>query len=99
VIATKSGLVKKTNLEAYDTSRSGGVIAIKLREEDEVVSALLVNQTDDLLLVSSKGMSIRFSAGDESLRPMGRDTSGNIGMHFRKDDHLLSADVISAHRS
>jgi len=95
VIATKSGLVKKTNLEAYDTSRSGGVIAIKLREEDEVVSALLVNQSDDLLLVSNKGMSIRFSASDESLRPMGRDTSGNIGMHFRQDDFLLSADVIT----
>ena len=95
VIATKSGLVKKTTLEAYDTSRSGGVIAIKLREEDEVVSALLVNQSDDLLLVSNKGMSIRFSASDESLRPMGRDTSGNIGMHFRQDDFLLSADVIT----
>jgi DNA gyrase subunit A len=95
VIATKSGLVKKTSLEAYDTSRSGGVIAIKLREDDEVVSAMLVNQSDDLLLVSSKGMSIRFSASDESLRPMGRDTSGNIGMHFRAGDHLLSADVIT----
>jgi DNA gyrase subunit A len=95
VIATKSGLVKKTNLDAYDTARSGGVIAIKLREEDEVVSALLVNQSDDLLLVSNKGMSIRFSANDESLRPMGRDTSGNIGMHFREGDHLLSADVIT----
>ena len=95
VIATKSGLVKKTSLEAYDTARSGGLIAIKLREDDEVVSAMLVNQSDDLLLVSSKGMSIRFSASDESLRPMGRDTSGNIGMHFRKGDHLLSADVIT----
>ena len=95
LLATKRGLVKKTALEAYDTSRSGGVIAIKLKDGDEVISALLVNQSDDLLLVSSKGMSIRFSASDDSLRPMGRDTSGNIGMSFRKDDHLLSADVIS----
>jgi DNA gyrase subunit A len=95
VMATKSGLVKKTSLETYDTARSGGLIAIKLREDDEVVSAMLVNQTDDLLLVSSKGMSIRFSASDESLRPMGRDTSGNIGMHFREGDYLLSADVIT----
>jgi DNA gyrase subunit A len=95
VMATKSGLVKKTSLEAYDTARSGGVIAIKLREDDEVVSAMLVNQSDDLLLVSSKGMSIRFSASDESLRPMGRDTSGNIGMNFRDGDYLLSADVIT----
>jgi len=95
LLATKRGLVKKTALEAYDTARSGGVIAIKLKDGDEVISALLVNQSDDLLLVSSKGMSIRFSASDESLRPMGRDTSGNIGMSFRKDDHLLSADVIT----
>jgi DNA gyrase subunit A len=87
--------VKKTSLEAYDTARSGGLIAIKLREDDEVVSAMLVNQSDDLLLVSSKGMSIRFSASDESLRPMGRDTSGNIGMNFRDGDYLLSADVIT----
>jgi DNA gyrase subunit A len=95
LLATKRGLVKKTALEAYDTARSGGVIAIKLKDGDEVIAALLVNQSDDLLLVSSKGMSIRFSASDESLRAMGRDTSGNIGMSFRKDDHLLSADVIS----
>jgi DNA gyrase subunit A len=94
VLATKNGLVKKTALEAYDTPRSGGIIAIKLREEDELVSALLVSEDDDLLLVSAKGMSIRFSGSDESLRPMGRDTSGNIGMHFRGDDYLISATVI-----
>jgi DNA gyrase subunit A len=95
LLATKKGLVKKTALEAYDTSRTGGVIAIKLKDGDEVISAQLVNQKDDLLLVSRKGMSIRFSASDESLRPMGRDTSGNIGMAFRSGDSLLSADVIS----
>jgi DNA gyrase subunit A len=94
VLATKSGLVKKTSLDAYDTPRSGGIIAIKLREEDELVNALLVSESDDLLLVSRKGMSIRFNGSDESLRPMGRDTSGNIGMHFRGDDYLLSAAVI-----
>ena len=97
VLATKSGLVKKTELTAYDTARtsSGGIIAIKLREEDELVSAILVSEEDDLLLVSRKGMSIRFSASDDSLRPMGRDTSGNIGMHFREGDSLLSASVIN----
>ena len=95
VLATRSGLVKKTALDAYDTPRTGGIIAIKLKDADELVSAMLVSETDDLLLVSRKGMSIRFSASDESLRPMGRDTSGNIGMHFRKDDHLLSASVIN----
>ena len=97
VLATKSGLVKKTDLTAYDTARtsSGGIIAIKLREDDELVSAMLVSEEDDLILVSRKGMSIRFSASDESLRPMGRDTSGNIGMHFRDGDSLLSASVIN----
>jgi len=97
VLATKSGLVKKTELTAYDTARtsSGGIIAIKLREDDELVSAMLVSEEDDLILVSRKGMSIRFSASDESLRPMGRDTSGNIGMHFREGDSLLSAEVVN----
>jgi DNA gyrase subunit A len=95
VLATREGLVKKTSLEAYDTARTGGIIAIKLREGDELVSAMLVSESDDLLLVSHKGMSIRFSASDESMRPMGRDTSGVIGMHFRKGDQLLSAEVIN----
>ncbi|MFM1995041.1 MAG: hypothetical protein RLZZ610_558 [Actinomycetota bacterium] len=95
VLATRSGLVKKTALEAYDTPRSGGIIAIKLKGDDEVVSAMLVSNSDDLLLVSRKGMSIRFSASEKSLRAMGRDTSGNIGMNFRKDDFLLSATVIN----
>ena len=95
VLATKSGLVKKTALQAYDTARTGGIIAIKLREGDELVSAMLASETDDLLLVSHKGMSIRFSNSDASLRPMGRDTSGNIGMNFRPGDYLLSASVIN----
>ena len=95
VLATREGLVKKTALDAYDTARTGGIIAIKLRDGDELVSAMLVSEADDLLLVSRKGMSIRFSASDESLRPMGRDTSGNIGMHFRSGDQLLSASVIN----
>jgi len=95
ILATREGLVKKTSLEAYDTARTGGIIAIKLREGDELVSAMLVSESDDLLLVSHKGMSIRFSASDESMRPMGRDTSGVIGMHFRTGDYLISADVIN----
>jgi DNA gyrase subunit A len=94
VLATRSGLVKKTSLELYDTSRTGGIIAIKLREGDELVNAMLVNEENDVLMVSRKGMSIRFSAGNDSMRPMGRDTSGVIGMAFRKEDELLSASVI-----
>lgn len=95
VLATRDGLIKKTSLSEYDTNRSGGIIAIKLREEDELVSALLVEEDSDLLLVSRKGMSIRFTASDEALRPMGRSTSGVIGMHFRGDDRLLDASVVS----
>jgi DNA gyrase subunit A len=94
-LATRDGLIKKTALAEYDTNRSGGIIAIKLREGDELVSALLVEEDSDLLLVSRKGMSIRFTATDEALRPMGRSTSGVIGMHFRGDDTLLDASVVS----
>jgi DNA gyrase subunit A len=98
VLATRSGLVKKTRLTEYDTNRQGGVIAIKLRGQDEadgdeVVSALLVDEGDDILLISRLGMSLRFTANDESLRPMGRSTEGVKGMSFRSGDSLLSASV------
>ncbi|MEH6780652.1 MAG: DNA gyrase subunit A [Rhodoglobus sp.] len=94
VLATLNGLVKKTALADYDTNRSGGIIAVNLREGDELVSAMLVENTDDVLLVSRKGMSIRFTASDEALRPMGRSTSGVMGMSFREEDQLLSASVV-----
>jgi DNA gyrase subunit A len=90
VLATKSGLVKKTPLVEYDSPRTGGLIAISLKGSDEVVSASLVNKDDELLLVSRKGMSLRFTADDDSLRPMGRSTSGVIGMKFRAGDELLA---------
>ncbi|MDY0828410.1 DNA gyrase subunit A [Microbacterium sp. BG28] len=95
VLATRGGLVKKTRLTEYDTNRQGGVIAIRLREEDELVSALLVDESDDILLVSRHGMSLRFTATDASLRPMGRSTEGVKGMSFRGTDSLLSASVAS----
>ncbi len=95
VLATRDGLIKKTALTDYDTNRTGGIIAIHLREEDELVSAMLVEEDQDVLLVSRKGMSIRFTASDAALRPMGRSTSGVIGMHFRDDDKLLDASVVS----
>ncbi|GAA2085638.1 DNA gyrase subunit A [Streptomyces albiaxialis] len=101
VLATKSGLVKKTPLKDYDSPRSGGVIAINLREmddgrDDELIGAELVSPEDDLLLVSKKAQSIRFTATDDSLRPMGRATSGVKGMSFREDDELLSMNVVRA---
>lgn len=95
VLATAGGLVKKTALTEYDTNRTGGIIAINLREGDEVVSGMLVEDDSDVLLVSRKGMSIRFTASDSAMRPMGRSTSGVIGMHFREEDRLLSASVVS----
>jgi DNA gyrase subunit A len=90
VLATKFGLVKKTPLTEYDSPRSGGLIAISLKPGDEVVSAALINKGDELLLVSKKAMSLRFAADEESLRPMGRSTSGVIGMKFRANDELLT---------
>jgi DNA gyrase subunit A len=90
VLATKGGLVKKTPLTEYDSPRTGGLIAISLKPGDEVVSASLVRNSDELLLVSKKGMSLRFVTDDESLRSMGRSTSGVIGMKFREADELLT---------
>ncbi|WP_420111974.1 DNA gyrase subunit A [Pseudactinotalea sp.] len=99
VLATARGLVKKTRLGDYNSPRSGGLIAINLREvddiPDELVAARLVDSGDDLLLVSRKGQSLRFTATDEALRPMGRATSGVTGMKFRDEDALLSMDVVT----
>ena len=95
VLATKLGMIKKTALTQYDTNRQGGIIAINLKEGDEVVAARLLNEGDDMLLVSRAGMSLRFTASDQSLRPMGRSTAGVKGMQFRGDDQLLSASVVS----
>ncbi|TYB92202.1 DNA gyrase subunit A [Micromonospora sp. WP24] len=94
VLATKNGLVKKTRLEEFDSNRSGGIIAINLRDEDELVGAALVGPEDDLLLVSKKAQAIRFNATDDALRPMGRATSGVIGMRFTEDDVLLAMEVV-----
>ena len=94
VLATKGGLVKKSRLSDYDTNRTAGLIAINLRDDDEVVSAFLVSPEDDILLISRNGMSLRFHANNESLRPMGRSTSGVTGMKFRNGDELISAQVV-----
>ena len=100
VLATRSGLVKKTRLAEYDSNRTGGVIAVNLREmadgtPDELVSARLVSAEDHLLLVSRKGMSIRFKADDATIRATGRATSGVTGMKFKGDDTLLTMDVMT----
>lgn len=94
VLATKSGLVKKSKLTDFDSNRTGGLIGINLREEDELVGAVLCSADDDLLLVSAGGQSIRFHATDEALRPMGRATSGVLGMRFNTGDELLGIGVV-----
>ena len=94
VLATRSGLVKKSRLSEYDSPRSGGLIAINLREDDEVISAALVSPEEDLLLVSKGAQALRFNASDEQLRPMGRATSGVIGMRFNQGDELLGMYVV-----
>ncbi len=99
VLATRRGLVKKTRLAEYNSPRSAGLIAINLREDedgkpDELIGAMLVDTDNDIMLVSRKGQSIRFRADDDTLRPMGRATSGVTGMKFREDDEVLAADVV-----
>ncbi|MGH3910434.1 MAG: DNA gyrase C-terminal beta-propeller domain-containing protein, partial [Pseudonocardiaceae bacterium] len=98
VLATRNGLVKKSRLTDFDSNRTGGLIGINLRDDDELVGAVLCSGDDDLLLVSAKGQSIRFSATDEVLRPMGRATSGVYGMRFNDGDELLSIGVVRAGR-
>ena len=94
VLATSSGLVKKSRLTDFDSPRSGGIIAINLREDDEVIAARLVSADQDLLLISKHAQAIRFRASDETLRPMGRATSGVIGMRFTNGDQLLGMHVV-----
>ena len=106
VLATRSGKVKKTALAEYDSPRQGGLIAIRLMggdngengenggNADEVIGAALCNAEDDIILVSKQGMSLKFEANDEQLRPMGRQTAGVQGMKFREGDELLAMDVV-----
>ncbi|MFC3450371.1 DNA gyrase subunit A [Amycolatopsis speibonae] len=98
VLATRRGLVKKTKLTDFDSNRAGGLIAVNLREGDELVGAVLAAAEDDLLLVSAEGQSIRFHATDEALRPMGRATSGVLGMRFNDGDELLGINVVQPDR-
>ena len=97
LLATKRGLVKKTELSLYDSPRQAGIIAVNFRDDDdELVGAGVCGPDDDVLLISRKGQAIRFSASDEQLRPMGRATSGVTGMKFRDGDELLSMSVIDS---
>lgn len=94
VLSTAFGRVKKSRLADYDSARSGGLIAINLNEGDSLIGAALCSENDDLLLVSEQGQAIRFTANDETLRPMGRSTAGVKGMRFREGDQLLAMCVV-----
>ena len=94
MLATRNGLVKKSKLTDFDSNRSGGIVAINLRDGDELVGAVLSSAEEDLLLVSANGQSIRFSATDERAAPDGQATSGVQGMRFNADDQLLSLNVV-----
>ncbi len=99
VIATRGGIIKKSLLTEYDSNRIGGLIAITLKDGDEVVSASAIKTEDELLLISEKGMALRFTANEESLRSMGRSATGVRGMKFRKDDRLLTMESITKART
>ncbi len=94
VLATRKGITKKTALREFDSNRSGGLIAVNLREDDELIAASLISNDDDLILVSRQAQSIRFTADDDALRPMGRATSGVIGMRMNDGDELLAMEVV-----
>ena len=104
VLATKSGKVKKTKLPEYDSTRQGGLIAVRLMDmdgenetvSDELIGAALCNSNDDIIVVSHAGMSVKFAADDDTLRPMGRQTAGVQAMKFKGDDFLLSMAVVPA---
>jgi DNA gyrase subunit A len=92
VMATKKGLVKKTELKAYSRPKKGGIIAIKLREDDELIDIAVCKTGDELLLATQKGLAIRFSQADA--RPMGRNTSGVKGIGLTKGDALVGMVVV-----
>ncbi|HEY1762674.1 MAG TPA: DNA gyrase subunit A, partial [Acidimicrobiales bacterium] len=92
VFATRNGTVKKTAFSEYDKSRREGWIAINLREGDEVVRVVSTGGEDDLMMVTHRGMAIRFS--EEEVREMGRDATGVRGIKLRQDDHAISLDVV-----
>jgi DNA gyrase subunit A len=87
VMATQKGLVKKTPLSAYGRPRRGGIIAIKLRDDDEIIDVLVTKKGDELVLSTADGMAIRFRESDA--RPMGRNTSGVKGISLSTDDHVV----------
>lgn len=94
MMATKKGIVKKTELEAYSRPKKGGIIAIKLREGDELVDVVVAKPNEQIVLSTANGMAIRFAESDA--RPMGRNTSGVKGITLKKGDELVGMVVADA---
>jgi len=92
VMATKEGLVKKTELTAYANPRSGGIVAIKINEEDELIGARVSIGTQDIFLTTRQGKSIRFH--EDEIREMGRVAAGNIGIRMESGDQVVGMDVL-----
>ncbi|MCJ7727573.1 MAG: DNA gyrase subunit A, partial [Actinobacteria bacterium] len=88
VMATKKGIIKKTSIEVYDTSRRDGIIAITIKKEDELIGVEKSNGNNDIIMVSRNGKAIRFS--EEDCRPIGRTSQGVKGMKLSKGDEVLS---------
>jgi DNA gyrase subunit A len=96
VFATRNGLVKKTSLSAYSNVRSGGIIAINIEDGDELLSVRITGGVDQVFIGTRQGMGIRFAEKD--VRPMGRDTTGVIGITMKKEqDEVVEMDVLSEH--
>ena len=93
IMATRKGLVKKTDLKAYSRPKRGGIIAIKLREDDELIDVAVTQKGDDILLATATGMAIRFDQADA--RPMGRNTSGVKGVTLVEGDELVGMVVVN----
>ena len=93
LIATRRGMVKKTLFREYDSSRREGIIALNLKEGDEVVRVRPTSGDDDILLITRKGKAIRFK--ESHVRPMGRTATGVIGIRVDEDDEVVTSDVVS----
>jgi DNA gyrase subunit A len=92
VMATKNGLVKKTDLLSYSRPRAGGIVAIKIREEDELIGVRVTNGQHDIFLTTRRGKSIRFN--ESELRSMGRVASGNIGVRMEPEDAVVGMEAL-----
>jgi DNA gyrase subunit A len=92
VMASRKGLVKKTELDSYSHPRSGGIVALKIREEDELITVRVSSGEQDIFLATRQGKSIRFRESD--LRGMGRVAAGNIGIRMEPGDEVVAMEIL-----